>query len=598
MKILRYSAALVLAFLLGLIQCTTAFAGVDDFTLKSFHGEYYLGRDDQGVSTLKVEETLVAQFPNFDQNHGILRSLPDVYEGHGVDLKILKVTKANGEPWNYTTYGENDNVVLKIGDADKFVQGEQTYIIHYTMRAVTLNLADRDEFYWDVNGDDWRQPFGSVTARVHFAEDISGTMQDRDSCYTGVRGSKEQACTVNTTAGQLDGPTVKTVSATKPMGPGENLSFAIAFNKATFASYKPDPAEVLKQVLFFFAAIVALPLIALIVAFKGWWTKGRDPEGRGVIIPEYLPPKGLSVLESDTVLKMGMQRSAISAQIIDLAVRHYLKIYEVKEVKRLAKDKITYELELLKDFKDLRDDERQVIEMIFKDTTLEPGSRVKVDDLKNKLYKDAAKLSETVTKNVTKSGYFLVAPDKASKPYLVTGIIMFSAAIFLFGLIGLFAIGLGIAGAIVFIMGFFIPARTIKGVEIRDYMLGLKDYMKLAEADRLKVLQSPRGSLTEKVNVSDNTQLVKLYERLLPFAMLFGIEQEWANQFADLYKQPPDWYSGSSGAFHAANFSSGLHSFGAASAASFVSPSSSGSGGSGGGGFSGGGGGGGGGGGW
>jgi uncharacterized membrane protein len=132
---------------------------------------------------------------------------------------------------------------------------------------------------------------------------------------------------------------------------------------------------------------------------------------------------------------------------------------------------------------------------------------------------------------------------------------------------------------------------------MRDYLLGLRMYMRLAEADRLKVLQSPHGELTEKINIDDKTQLVKLYERLLPYAMLFGIEKQWASEFAKLYDQPPDWYAGNA-AFNAVYFAAAMNSFSVASAASFTPPSNSSSSGFGGGGFAGGGGGGGGGGGW
>jgi uncharacterized membrane protein len=92
--------------------------------------------------------------------------------------------------------------------------------------------------------------------------------------------------------------------------------------------------------------------------------------------------------------------------------------------------------------------------------------------------------------------------------------------------------------------------------------------------------------------------MVKLYERVLPYAILLGAEKEWSKRLGDYYQQTqasPDWYTGTT-AFNAAVFTSTLHNFSQAS--SYSAGSSSSSGGSSGGGFSGGGGGGGGGGGW
>lgn len=114
----------------------------------------------------------------------------------------------------------------------------------------------------------------------------------------------------------------------------------------------------------------------------------------------------------------------------------------------------------------------------------------------------------------------------------------------------------------------------------------------MAEEERLKLLQSPEGA--EKVGeVSDTGVRIKLYEKVLPYAIMFGQEKKWAQQLGALYEQTgtaPDW-SPASTAFSAAMFSSMMSDVnsGVSSASSY----SASSGGSGGGGSSGGGGGGG-----
>ena len=115
------------------------------------------------------------------------------------------------------------------------------------------------------------------------------------------------------------------------------------------------------------------------------------------------------------------------------------------------------------------------------------------------------------------------------------------------------------------------------------------------------MLQSPES--VEKVQTVagdpiNMTQLVKLYERVLPYAVLFGQEKEWNKRLGAFYEQTgtqPEWYSGM-GVYNAAAFSSAMS--GLTTATNYASSSSSSSGGSSGGGSSGGGGGGGGGGGW
>ena len=119
------------------------------------------------------------------------------------------------------------------------------------------------------------------------------------------------------------------------------------------------------------------------------------------------------------------------------------------------------------------------------------------------------------------------------------------------------------------------------------------------------MLQSPTGA--ERVPLPDTPTaavapgpdpelVLRVTERLLPYAVLFGHEREWSDELAALYAargEQPGWYSGRNG-FNAVAFSAGVSSFTSASSSSWSgSSSSSSSGGSGGGGSSGGGGGGG-----
>ena len=114
------------------------------------------------------------------------------------------------------------------------------------------------------------------------------------------------------------------------------------------------------------------------------------------------------------------------------------------------------------------------------------------------------------------------------------------------------------------------------------------------------MLQSPEGANKVQVDLSDSKKLVELYEKLLPYAILFGQEKEWNKRLGDYYQSAgvqPGWYSGANmAAFNAAAFSSAMSNLNTSINSTGAGFSSSG--GSSGGGFSGGGGGGGGGGGW
>ena len=136
---------------------------------------------------------------------------------------------------------------------------------------------------------------------------------------------------------------------------------------------------------------------------------------------------------------------------------------------------------------------------------------------------------------------------------------------------------------------YLLKAPTPFGQKILDEIEGFRLYLSTAEQHRLDILHPP-----------DKTP--ELFEKLLPYAIALGVENEWSQQFAGILEQTtkeqdgyrPGWYSGRNiGRLKAATLGSTLGSGLASSvAASSTAPSSSGgAGGAGGGGGGGGGGG-------
>src|SRR5690349_17225267 len=78
-------------------------ADPSDFSFLSFDAVYELSADEDGHSVLHTTETLVAVFPETDQNRGIRRALPLDYDGHPTDLSLRSVTDLSGEALAYET---------------------------------------------------------------------------------------------------------------------------------------------------------------------------------------------------------------------------------------------------------------------------------------------------------------------------------------------------------------------------------------------------------------------------------------------------------------------------------------------------------------
>lgn len=574
---------------------------VQNFTVTSFDANYSVSRQSNGIASMAINEYIQAQFPSFDQNHGILRALPQTYNGASLGLHVIGVDASSlqspsSEPWGYTSSTQNGNTVLKIGYPNQFVHDTQNFHISYTVDNVARKYSGYDEIFWNVNGTQWQQTMQSVSARIHLPADIA-TAETKEVCYTGASGSTSQNCTIQKTATNDGGATI-VVTSNAPLQPGENLSFALAFKQDTFTVAQPSLFHRAEP---FIGGTLAGVIVAGVLAFSvvQWRKYGRDPKGRGTIVAEYQPPKDSTLLLQEFVLHQSGRPVAITAQLINLAIRGYLRIIDTEKDALIGK-KHSFALEQLKLFSDVSPEEQQVANMIFGQSSV-VGTKIELDSLKSTLSSEATKLWKDVGNTATSAGYFATNPTKATGKYVALG---FVCAVLGFGMfftgniIGIcIAVALCISAAIFFIISRYMPARTVKGVTLNEYLLGLKLYIKIAEKDRIAFHQGVETAERQTINLNDPAQKIKLFEQLLPYAMLFGLEKDWGNQFKDIYSAPPSWYGGTMNNFSTGYLLGSLGGFNTATTTSFASPASSGGSGFSGG-SSGGGGGGGGGGGW
>ncbi|MGW4927663.1 DUF2207 family protein [Agromyces sp. NPDC004153] len=594
---------------------------VDDFTFASFDAVFELSRDEHRRSVLVTTETLVAVFPEYDQNRGIRRAIPLDYDGHPTDIRVESVTDEAGTPRPYeVAEDENGEFLLITIAADDYVHGEQTYVIRYRQQNVTLEPDDApiDEFYWDVNGTGWAQPFGRVRAEVRMSADVAVGMNGDTACYRGWYGSGTPCESLTITD---DDPPVVIAEAAS-LGPYENLTVAIGFDRGTFeprdSSFAASPAAIAGAVA---AGLTGLALAAAVVLRATRW---RSHPGRGTIIAQYEPPDGVSAMVAADLVRH--PEKGVTATILERAVAGELRVVETGRKK--------YAVEFVGgEPGDAH--ARSVVSALFRGGPV-PGATRQLKSSDTALGRRLLSIRQSVAKGVVRSG-LRRKPDPGLRALLAVGAI---AAATLSVVLGIFAIDDRRGGAwpaILFILAIVAALVTVvlvgnvrplteRGREFRDHLEGLRLYIRLAEADRLRVLQSPSGALrverppasslaaaaasasrasTDAATATatatataplDPAVVLKLNERLLPYAVLFGLEREWSRVLADLYEargEEPTWYSGRSG-FNAGSFGIAVSSFSSASSTSWSgSSSNSSSSGSSGGGSSGGGGGGG-----
>ncbi|PWC07263.1 DUF2207 domain-containing protein [Mycetocola zhujimingii] len=577
---------------------------VEDFTFSSFDGEYTLGRDDNGNSTLTAVETFVAEFPEFDQNKGIIRAIPEGYLGVNLHTEIQSVTDADGNPVEFDDSDTEDGFILLALGTDDYVRGTQTYVIEYTQRDAVRAFADTDadEFYWDAPGTGWDQPFTEAQMRVVVPEELASELTGAAACYTGPEGSTDR-CELEETA---MGGDVEFSSPVTGLAPHETFTVAIGFEPGTFVTPEiPSTWPIFTVVP---AGIAGVGLIGFIAAVFTRRRNVQDAPGRGTIVPQYTVPAGVDIVVAADLI--GKITKAIPALFLSLAVRRNIRILDDGEASKLGAKKRNYRIQFLTDAGASGAD-LKALDALF-GATRRPNMIMPLSatntELSKKLQAMTIKATDAsvaagyrVKRKVPRAGWFSLFSLAVFAVMFVlfcVGVASYAAnAWLIFGLIIALA---SLIGTVVAVSSK--KALTPQGAEVKDYLLGLREYLALAEKDRIAMLQSPEGAervtVEDAVNPGDTVEVIKFYEKLLPFAVLWGIEKEWAEELGRYYETTgtdPDWYSSRSG-FSPYGFTAGLSTFATSSGASTpwsASATASSSGGSSGGGFSGGGGGGG-----
>jgi uncharacterized membrane protein YgcG len=351
------------------------------------------------------------------------------------------------------------------------------------------------------------------------------------------------------------------------------------------------------------AAIIALVLAVIATATRA--VRWRDHPGRGIIVAEYEPPAGISLMEAADLV--GASSKGITATILAEAVAGRLRVVET--------GRKTYAVEVAGAVGTPDRDATSVARALFGPVPV-VGSRRSLKSRDTALGTKLMNLRRQVHARVAKEG-LRRRPDGGRRVLLAFGAIAAATIAVVFGFLalddrmgGLWPL-LPIAGSVAAGLATVLVVANVRplterGRLLHDHLEGLREYIRLAEADRIRMLQSPSGAERAPLVAAmpagavaggpDPEQVLRVTERLLPYAVLFGHEREWSDELATLYAargEQPGWYSGRDG-FNAVAFSAGVSSFTSASSSSWSgSASSSSSGGSGGGGSSGGGGGGG-----
>jgi uncharacterized membrane protein len=560
--------------LLSILGIATPLFG-KTWRITDYHDAISIGQDGRAV----VSERLNISFEG--EWHGIHRTIPIEYPGpHGTNytlfLDVRSVTDGEGSKLKFESHVSNGFRDLKIYipnavDTTKIVQ------VDYNVVNSIRYFESYDEFYWNVTGNDWPVPIDHASATVSFPQNASGSL--RAQAFTGAYGSAGHEATAEVNGAETSFET------TSPLPMRGGLTIDVYIPKGILK----EPGA-LTRFFWFLGSnpIVFLPFVTLAIMGLVWWHWGRDPDPGLSVAPMYEPPKDISPAEAGTLVDDVIHPRDITSTLIDLAVRGYVKIEEVDEKVLLfhRKDYVFHRIKPREEWNKLAPHERVMLENIYAGG----GAETRLSSLKNHFYTAIPLIRTDVMSSLRSKGMYLLDPESANGYSIVAVIIIlvpFAIAQFtgyanFFDSIGSLIAAVLMSAVIWWLFARQMTAKTIQGGRTRVAILGFQEFMNRVESDRLK--RMPPDT----------------FEKFLPYAMALGVEHTWAQKFAGIVQNPPQWYVSPTpypmGGFNPIFFTNSMHSMSSNMHEVFVSApraSSTGSGwsggGGGGGGFSGGG---------
>lgn len=574
-----------------LFQSAPAQAGTEDFTYDSWSVEYLVGVDDSGRAIAHVTQTLVPRFPDHDQNRGVVLGIKDDYQGTSINPTGLSVLDGNGNGVPFETTHEDGFFVILVGD-DSYVHGQQTYVISYRLHDVIMQRDDQtaDEFYWDLLSVDRQQSIDKFDASIAFSPGLAPKLNGNARCAFGGAGD-ETACGLTGTGTMADPLRVDPFA----VEPGSGVTVAVGLEPGSVVQPAGRLPNAVRDVLPYWlsGAAAAVSAAALTVQSR---LRRASSQYRGTVVAQYDVPGHLPPLIAAPL--MGASGPAPAAQIVHLALLGAIRIEETES----KRGKKRTQLRLIDPQRAQDPLDTEALRAIFK--AMAPGEVFEVPKQSNKFAAKMQALTQHGQQAAKDRGYFT---KQRSTPAMWLGIaaLVLAAVTAVTVVIGLIQapgpatlVGMIVCAAALVVGSIAIAktrVHTPLGAEAREYLLGVKEFVRVAEADRIRMLQSPAGA--ERIADAGGS-VVHLYEKLLPMAILTGQEKQWAKVIETRAIAEPNyvayWYLGSGG-YSAANLSSTISTFTQnLSAAATTSSSSGGStggisvGGGGGGGFSGG----------
>ncbi|MFB0919435.1 MAG: DUF2207 domain-containing protein [Oscillospiraceae bacterium] len=568
-----FTACLALPFALlclgGVFRQPAQAESLSGYDISSYSTKISISEDN----VYSVNEAVTADFS--EPRHGIYRYIPFrqemIWSENGTTDKAVYHTKISSVSVNepFTTYNEDGNLVIRIGDPDQTVTGSKTYNIAYKHSLGDDKIKSEDFVYYNLIGADWDCNISNVSFEITLPKefDISKIHFFSGNYASAKEASVSYAVSGNMITGYLNGT----------LGPRQALTLQIDLPEGYFNIPVPFPWA---TVIIIAAGLLALLSLLLFLIF------GRDPV---LVKPiEYYPPDAITSAEAGYIIDSSVDDKDVVSLIIYWASKGYLSIDQTGRLKLIRQ-------------KDLPENSNKY-EIYMFNKLFSDGREVEIDDLKETFYttiettegmisdlysaKDK-RLYDPKSLALRKLTYFMSAAlvfaalfysmnaeyyigfvsliasfvgtalvmspfagifrtlekwnglkgiTRASKLMfsIIAAIVLLLILVGYFYLMNMLLLGAVTAAAAAFInvMSLLMRKRTVSGNDILGKLLGFKNFIEVAERPRLEKL------------VDENPSY---FYDVIPYAYVLGVSDKWAKKFEGIAMRPPEWYYGRQG---------------------------------------------------
>ncbi len=489
-------------FTLFLTILVPVFLRAEYFTIRSYDVDIRIDR----AGYFDVTETIAVEFT--EPRHGIYRTIPVRVRVGGENYRI-DLSRIDVEGRKHKTSREGNLLRIRIGDPDRYVEGQQTYVIHYRVRDAWLFQEEHTEFYWNLVGTEWEVPIEAISYQIELP-DAPSLLEGDYRVFTGSFGTEEQDATITFDGSRLRG------RSSRAFAPGEGLTVAIRLP----ADYieRPSAFEVFMKKY----GLLGLPLAWLAALGFLFWEHGRDESF--VEMVEYYPPEGFNPAEAGGFIDDKSDNRDLTALIPYWAGDGLLEIREHEEKKLLIFSDTDYEFVKLKDLPAGRPDyESTIFNGLFSD-----GDSVRLSDLKNKFYTYMNSARRQLTRAVREMELHTPYSRQLHRWLPLAGFVAFVSAFFLLFQEQFLPGGaMVLAAMITFAMRRPMLRKNKEGMDIYKKLHGFRMFVNRADRDRI-----------ERLLAEDPAY----FEKTLPYAIAFGVAKKWASKFDGLFTEPPRWY--------------------------------------------------------